>query len=243
MKLTFFGTSHGAPEVGRFCSGTLLETDGVSYLVDCGAPVDALMLNRGKKIEDLRGIFVTHMHEDHMGTLPAMLKEFGHYHPTAHGVFYLPEEQDIEAFLAWNRAMQQGYDPSRVSFSSVQAGIIHDDEHVTVTAIPTAHTRPIPSYAYDFYCKAENKRVLFTGDLRADLSDFPREAQTEHRTSIVSELTHFHVEQHVDTFAACDCDMLIFNHMIAYNTEKMSDIIPRLPMSVHVASDGDEIVL
>ena len=34
MKLTFFGTSHGAPEVGRFCSGTLLETDGVSYLVD-----------------------------------------------------------------------------------------------------------------------------------------------------------------------------------------------------------------
>ncbi len=244
MKLTFFGTSHGAPEVGRFCSGTLLETDGVSYLVDCGAPVDALMLNSGKRIEDLRAIFVTHMHEDHMGTLPAMLKEFGHYHPTAHGTFYLPEEQDIEAFLAWNRVMQQdGYDPARVSFSAVAPGVIHDDAHVTVTAYRTEHIRPRPSYAYDFFCKAEDKHVLFTGDLRADLSDFPTTASRLRRTAIVSELTHFRVEQHVDTFAACDCELLIFNHMIGYNTEKMPDIIPLLPMSVHVAKDGDEVVL
>ena len=243
MKLTFFGTSHGAPEVGRFCSGTLLETDGVSYLVDCGAPVDALMLNRGKRFEDLRGIFITHMHEDHMGTLPAVLKEFGHYHPTAHGTFYLPEDGAIEAFLAWDRAMHGGYDANRVSFATVKPGVIHDDEHVTVTAYLTEHIRPFPSYAYDFYCKTEDKHVLFTGDLRGDLSDFPKTAQDMHRTAIVSELTHFHVEQHVDTFAACDCDVLIFNHMIGYNTEKMPDIIPTLPMAVHVAADGDEVVL
>ena len=243
MKLTFFGTSHGAPEVGRFCSGTLLETDGVSYLVDCGAPVDALMLNRGKRIEDLRAVFITHMHEDHMGTLPAMVKEFGHYHPTAHGTFYLPEEKDIEALHAWNRAMQGGHDPARVLFSAVNDGVIHDDAHVIVTAYRTAHCRPNPSYAYDFYCKAENRRVLFTGDLRADLSDFPETIKEMHRDAVVSELTHFRIERHVDTFAACDCDLLIFNHMISYNIEKMPEIIPLLPMAVHVAQDGDEVVI
>lgn len=242
MRLTFFGTSHGAPEIGRFCSGTLLETDGVSYLVDCGAPVDALMLNRGKRIEDLRGIFITHMHEDHMGTLPAMVKEFGHYHPTARADFYLPEEGAIEALAAWNRAMHGNENP-RITYQTVSEGILHDDEHITVTAIRTAHIRPYPSFAYDFFCKAENKRILFTGDLRADLSDFPKTAAEQHRNAVVSELTHFRVEQHIDTFAACDCDLLIFNHMIGYNTEKMPDIIPRLPMSVHITADGDEIVL
>ena len=149
----------------------------------------------------------------------------------------------MEAFLAWNRAMHSGYDATRVSFAVVRPGVIHDDEHVTVTAYRTEHIRPYPSYAYDFYCKAEDKHVLFTGDLRGDLSDFPITAQTAHRAAVVSELTHFHVEQHIETFAACDCDLLIFNHMIAYNTEKMPDIIPCLPMAVHVTSDGDEIVL
>lgn len=242
MKLTFFGTSHGAPEVGRFCSGTLLETDGVSYLIDCGAPVDALMRNRGKRIEDLAAIFITHMHEDHMGTLPAMVKEFGHYHPTAHGTFCLPEEGAIEALAAWNRAMHASENP-RITYRTVTDGVIYEDDHVTVTAIRTAHIHPFPSYAYDIRCKAENKSVLFTGDLRADLSDFPKTAHETHRTAVVSELTHFRVEQHTDTFAACDCDLLIFHHMIAYNTEKMPDIIPQLPMHVHVANDGDEIVL
>ena len=242
MKLTFFGTSHGAPEVGRFCSGTLLETDGISYVIDCGAPVDALMINRGKRFEDLRAVFITHMHEDHMSTLPAMVKEFGHYHPTAHGTFYLPEEGAIDALLAWNRAMHDVDNP-RITYKTVQEGVIHDDEHVTVTAYRTEHIRPFPSYAYDFYCKAEGKHVLFTGDLRADLSDFPKTTSELHRTAVVSELTHFRIEQHTDVFTACDCDMLIFNHMIGYNTEKMPDIIPQLPMAVHVASDGDEIIL
>ncbi len=78
MELTFFGTSHGAPEVGHFCSGTLLETAGASYLIDCGAPVDALMINKGKRFEDLKAVFLTHMHEDHVGCLTGDVKELGH---------------------------------------------------------------------------------------------------------------------------------------------------------------------
>ena len=243
MKLTFFGTSHGAPEIGRFCSGTLLETDGVSYLIDCGAPVDALMLNAGKSFEVLRGIFITHMHEDHMGTLPAMVKEFGHYHPTAHAAFFLPEADAIDALHAWNRAMHGGHDPARVTFGVSAPGVFFEDEHIRVSGIQTDHIHGYPTYAYAIECKAENKRVLFTGDVRGDMADFPREAAEQAWDVIVSELTHFRIEKHIAAFAACRTKQLIFNHKIDYNIEKMPEIIPQMPFAVHVAADGDEVVI
>ncbi len=242
MKLTFFGTSHGAPEVGRFCSGTLLETDGVSYLIDCGAPVDALMLNAGKSFELLRGIFITHMHEDHMGTLPAMVKEFGHYHPTAHAYFFLPEETAIEALRAWFSAMHDKWDASRVIMGTAVPGVFFEDEHVRVTAVATDHLHTFPTYAYAFELKAENKRILFSGDMRADLSDFPTEAHTQSWDVIVSELTHFRIEEHAETFAKCQTKTLIFNHKIDYNIAKAGMIMHDLPFDTVIASDGDAFV-
>ncbi len=242
MKLTFFGTSHGAPEVGRFCSGTLLETDGVSYLIDCGAPVDALMLNRGKSFELLRGVFITHMHEDHMGTLPAMVKAFGHYHPTAHAHFFLPEETAIDALRAWVAAMHDEWDENRVVMGITAPGVIFEDAHISVTAILTDHLHIAPTYAYAFTLKAEGKRVLFTGDMRGDLTDFPHEAHNEDWDVIISELTHFHIEHQVEVFEKCRTKALFFNHKIDYNIEKMGKIIPALPFETTVVSDGEEYV-
>ena len=243
MKLTFFGTSHGAPEIGRFCSGTLLETDGVSYVIDCGAPVDALMLNRGKRFEDLRGVFITHMHEDHMGTLPAMVKEFGHYHPTAHAHFFLPEEAALDALRIWQNAMHGTWDEDRVVFGTSKPGVFFEDEHVRVTGIQTDHIPGYPTYAYAMELKAEGKRVLFTGDMRGDLKDFPAAAHTENWDVIVSELTHFHIEQHLEAFLKCRTKTLIFNHKIEYNIEKMEEILPKLPFETIVACAGDTFIL
>ena len=49
-------------------------------------------------IDKIRTVFVTHMHEDHAGTLSAIAKRFCFYHRDASPVeFFLPEEK--EAFL------------------------------------------------------------------------------------------------------------------------------------------------
>lgn len=38
MKLTFLGTSHGHPEVRRYCTSVYVEHNGFGFVVDVGAP-------------------------------------------------------------------------------------------------------------------------------------------------------------------------------------------------------------
>ena len=78
MRITTLGTSHGVAEPGRFCCATLVDVCGRRYLFDCGAPVDALLTNRGEKIFDISAIFVSHMHEDHVSGLTTVAKRFLH---------------------------------------------------------------------------------------------------------------------------------------------------------------------
>jgi len=243
MELTFFGTSHGAPEIGRFCSGTLLETGGLSYLIDCGAPVDALMLNAGKKFEILRAIFITHMHEDHMGTLPAMVKELVSYHPDSKCDIYFAEESGIEAFLAWDHAMHQRDDLERITYKTSHNGIMYDDGNIRVRGILTDHIKGFPTFAYAIDLLNEGKKILFTGDMRSDLADFPKEARKEHWDCIVSEMTHYRLDKCVDVLAGCNTNKLIFNHKINYNINAYPSVKDQLPFTSVIASDGDHFTI
>lgn len=243
MELTFFGTSHGAPEVGRFCSGTLLETNGLSYLIDCGAPVDALMLNAGKKFEVLRAIFITHMHEDHMGTLPAMVKEFDTYHPTSKCDIFFAEESAIEPFIAWETAMHRTESPSRIAFKASHEGIMYDDGNIRVRGILTDHIKGFPTFAYAIDLLSEGKKILFSGDMRSDLADFPKVAWEEHWNCIVSELTHYRIENCVDILAKSNTDKLIFNHKNKYNLSAYPSVKSQLPFESVIACDGDRFII
>ena len=101
MKIITLGTSHGATEPGRFCSGNLLIVGDAYYLIDCGAPVEGMMTNMGLPIKNMKAVFITHMHEDHAGTLSAIAKRFLVYQQDTHIHMFLPEQKGIDAFDNW----------------------------------------------------------------------------------------------------------------------------------------------
>ena len=183
MKITFLGTSHGITEKNQFCSSALISAGGKHYLVDAGAPVLTLLKNHDIPLEDVAGVFITHSHHDHyMGlcTLTQQINEFSQFKDVAFPV-YVPDEEDYHRMFAFifgdpafhGRLEYRIYggltDPYGDRARRVSA-VIFDDGNLKVTAIPVDHFQN----AHAFLLEAEGKRVVFTGDLLADMPDYPK---------------------------------------------------------------------
>ena len=264
MRIYTLGTAHGDSTWYRHCSSTLYETaDGALYLIDCGAPAEALVRRKGLLIRDIRALFITHMHEDHVGGLTGIVKNTLKYPGESDRplILHFPEEKAIEPFRNWLFAMHINADRPLLAWAAVQEGPFYEDENVAVRAIRTRHLtdkdgNPL-SFAYHLHFKAENLDVLHSGDLRGDFADFPKEPLTQHFDACVCEATHYRPESARDTLAQCRFGQLIFTHVsdrwhnypqsgpYYVNNEKklLEAYAGKLPYPVRVAHDGDEFLL
>jgi len=244
MLITTLGTSHGNHTYCRFNSTTLVESGDRSYLVDCGEAGHALMVRAGKAPEQLSAAFVTHMHQDHVGGVPDLIKRLVKYAEEGRVTsVYLPEREAVSALGAWLRAMHVKWPSPVVAVRVSHPGPLYDDGCVQVAGLETGHMRGFdaPSFAFAFAC--EGKRVVFTGDLRGDFSDFPELVRSEPCAACVCEITHFKPETALPVLAQCEIGQLILNHVHdpwhGEGEQRLKALMRALPYPVHIAHDGD----
>ena len=201
MVVTFLGTSHGITEKNAFCSCAVVSVGGAHYIVDVGAPIDTLLQNYGIPFADLRGIFITHPHQDHyVGLAPFTftMEDFGRFGDVSVPV-YAPAGIDFAALNVFLFGDPRGHEryrtenppPHRVRFevypdAPAEGAIIFDDGTLRVTAYPVRHC----PHSHAFLLEADGKRIVFTGDLSRDLSDYPRVATETPVDLVVTEAAH-----------------------------------------------------
>ena len=240
MKITFWGTSHGVPSVERHCTATLIQCGDCAYLIDGGAPVADLMIRYGVPYSQLKSIFVTHMHSDHTFGIPHLCSLANWYFRDASFDVYLPEQAGIEAFRAMLLVGDKKLDDARIRLKNTVFGTFYDDGILRVTAIPTGHMEEeYPSCAY--MIEGEGKRVIFTGDLRPDVADFPAVAETMPTDAVVCEMAHFGPEQIQPHMERCLTKYFFFHHIYGMEAALAAEITWRetMPFSVHLVRDGD----
>lgn len=67
LSLTLLGTAAGPPPVvGRFGTSSALVVDGRTYVIDCGRGSLSQFVAAGLSLPSLAGIFLTHLHSDHI---------------------------------------------------------------------------------------------------------------------------------------------------------------------------------
>ena len=157
MKLYFLGTSHGVPEKDRFCSATVVEVGEKYYMIDCGCPVINQFKVNDLDINRLEGVFMTHMHGDHTDGLLQLCDLIKWYYRESNPKFFFAEKEGIDAY---NAILEYVVGGRELNFDYVKEGTFFEDEKVKITAIPTKHCLPRPSFAY--LVEAQGKRGHLT---------------------------------------------------------------------------------
>ena len=246
MKITFMGTSHGVPSAERHCSSTLIQTNGSAYIIDAGAPITDTLLRSGEIFDNVRGIFTTHCHGDHINGIFHFIDLSNWYWKNTNYDVYLTSQAVIDAIFAVLAAASLGakFPADRLRLHVATADTKFEDENIKLAYIPTKHINEYHlSAAMDI--ELEGKRILFTGDMSQKLAkdDFPKVAFEREYDLIVCELAHFGIPELTPYLDRVKTKRFAFTHA---SERKFGDIEElaksgKYPFEILHPSDGDVI--
>ncbi len=251
MKITFIGTGHGYPDVGRQCSSTMLEIGGYYYFIDAGADIAQYIVDNGIDRSKIRALFVTHRHGDHFWgcfRLLSCISEFTLEWGNTQLDVVLPEARAIHMChtLLLGDSTLINYD--RLHFYDLNTKPYYEDENIKLTAVPTEHTNGRLK-AWAFIVEAEGKKLLFTGDMHARLHDFPEAALGDEQFDfILCEYAHSRAEFMEPMLPRINTKKLYFNHLGVGKEARIAEIeawdkqYPATEMRA-VVTDGEQIEL
>ena len=151
MQVTFLGTSSGVPTRSRNVSAVAvrLPQRAEIWLFDCGEATQHQFLRSDLRVSQLRRIFVTHMHGDHVLGLPGLLASLGLAGSCPGLDLYGPDPlRDFLEGVMRTTSTRIGYPlrTHRVREAARSGALLLDDGEITVRATPLTHR--VPAYAY-----------------------------------------------------------------------------------------------
>ena len=151
VQVTFLGTSSGVPTRARNVSAVALRLPQRAelWLFDCGEGTQHQFLRSELRVSQLRRIFITHMHGDHVFGLPGLLASLG-LAGTCSGIdLYGPDPlRDYLEGVMRTSSTRIGYPlrTHRVREPAASGRVLLDDDDLTVRCAPLTHR--VPAYAY-----------------------------------------------------------------------------------------------
>jgi len=186
-RIVTLGTAAGPRSLSdRAGPATLLQVGDRIYLIDAGAGVSHGLANIGIQPDQVRRIFLTHLHFDHVAGIPTLLgfawqrrpsEPIEIYGPPATRE-YMARATNLVGFTSDIYAAEMP--PTLPVAQMVMAHdvdvsgptVIYRDDLITVTAVENSHYATIPSdrrplgsarsYAYRF--DTPDRSIVFTGD-------------------------------------------------------------------------------
>jgi ribonuclease BN (tRNA processing enzyme) len=187
IDVKFIGTG-GAFNYRQGNSSALVGVGGKKLLVDCGHTVFPELMRRDL-IPQLDGVLITHLHDDHVGSLSTLLFYRYYVHRPKATKVYVPNEafaDELRRFLTFAMQTPELY----VDFAPTT-------EISGVEYLDTTHRHVPGMSSYAFFFHDADEWVAFSGDL-ADYDYFwgymEREGIRPNR--VFHELSFFPVETH-----------------------------------------------
>ncbi len=146
MEITFLGTSSGVPTRARNVSSVALRLPQRAevWLFDCGEGTQHQLLRSEIKTSQIRRIFITHMHGDHIFGLMGLIASCGLAGNAQNIEIFGPA--GLEDYLKACSKYSYINFGSRLQVHTVQPGLVYEDEEFSVSCTLLKHR--VPAYGY-----------------------------------------------------------------------------------------------
>ncbi len=147
MEITFLGTSSGVPTRSRNVSSVALRLPQKAeiWLFDCGEGTQHQLLRSDLKTSQIRRIFISHMHGDHIFGLMGLLASIGLAGGQGQVDLYGPPE--LKDYIKACCHYSQTHFAQRVQVHAVEPGVVFENEEFTVSCNLLKHRIPAFGYA------------------------------------------------------------------------------------------------
>lgn len=162
MKLTILGSGTAAPLLDRNPAGYLVEAGNQKILLDSGAGTIRRLLEIKKSLFEIEHIFYTHLHNDHINELGAIIwsNNYGGKRKKPLNL-YGPKGFRKYFDILLNKLLK----PGKLNFKINVVELANSKVRIgnnTVKSYPTKHSSSTKSIAYRI--SDENKSLVYTGD-------------------------------------------------------------------------------
>ena len=151
MNITFLGTSSGIPTLTRNVSSLALKLSQKAevWLFDCGEGTQHQLMKSKIKSSQIKKIFITHMHGDHIYGLPGLLATLGLSGNSKGIEIYGPSNlKNFTISALKNSYCKLSYPLNffEVENNALQKDILFEDNQIEVTCASLKHR--LPAYGY-----------------------------------------------------------------------------------------------
>jgi ribonuclease Z len=140
FEIIFLGTSASAPSAKRGLSAQLVKHDEYRFLIDCGEGTQRQILQSGIGFKNLKHIFITHGHLDHILGLAGLLSTFMRWEAIDEMNIYSGKwALDRIHDLLYDVVLRGGQAPMTLNLHEVRPGVFFMADDFSITAFPVFH--------------------------------------------------------------------------------------------------------
>jgi ribonuclease Z len=246
ITVLLLGTGFPRPDPNRAGAATAVIIGNKWFLIDAGRGATMRIAATPLKYEDMRGVFITHLHSDHTAGLPDVFTtswQFGRkatplplYGPEGIGKLATAMLQFFEADIHIRRDLLEKHPAAGAAITAhqVKEGVVYDDGEVKVTAFLEDHKPVEPAFGYRF--DSHGRSIVISGDTRpnANLIRYARGADVlvseaylpEHfdrvdKPEVAAPLKHYHTsaEEAGQIAAEAKVKKLVLTHLVPGNQD------------------------
>lgn len=138
ITITILGSGGTIPTLTRNLPAVAVQCDGQLFLFDCGEGTQMQMARAKLSPGKLEGIYISHLHGDHVMGLPGLLMSMGQV--PRERPLYIYGPPGIADFVEGNRRFLGFQFQFPIKIKETNGGQLFEDEAIHITAVPADHS-------------------------------------------------------------------------------------------------------